>query len=240
MPFWTYILHCRGGAYYTGHTDNLDHRIADHQHGRFEGFTKNRLPVELVWSQQFTTRDEAKTAEKQIKGWSRPKKMALIRGDWDGISEFAKSKNDPSTSSGQAGEGREVRISAEVIAQILQAASTAHPEECCGILFGQGLQITAIQPTPNVHPAPETHFEIDPHTLIAAHKTQRAGGPRIVGYYHSHPAGEAVPSPTDSAMAAHDGMVWAIVAGDSLRLWRDLPTGFDPVPYAVVYTGDSG
>jgi tRNA/rRNA methyltransferase len=48
-----------------------------------EGYTSSRLPVELVWSQDFTTRDEALAAERQIKGWSRAKKEALIAGDWD-------------------------------------------------------------------------------------------------------------------------------------------------------------
>jgi putative endonuclease len=103
MIFWAYMLHCRGGAYYTGHTNNLDHRVAQHQIGAIAGFTAERLPVELVWSQEFPSRLDALTAEKQIKGWSRAKKMALIRGDWAAISALAKGKNSPSTSSGQTG-----------------------------------------------------------------------------------------------------------------------------------------
>ncbi len=90
MPFWTYMLHCRGGAYYTGHTDNLDLRIAQHQSGDIEGWTSDRLPVELVWSDEFGSRIEALEAERRIKGWSRAKKQALIRGDWDEISRLAK------------------------------------------------------------------------------------------------------------------------------------------------------
>jgi predicted GIY-YIG superfamily endonuclease len=103
MTFWAYMLHCRGGAFYVGHTDNLEYRIGQHQSGLIAGFTANHLPVELVWSQEFATRHEAKTAEKQIKGWSRAKKMALIRGDWGRISTLAKGKYGPSTSSGQTG-----------------------------------------------------------------------------------------------------------------------------------------
>ena len=90
MSFWAYMLHCRGGAYYTGHTDDLEKRISEHQGGLIEGFTSARLPVELVWSQEFPTRIEALEAEQRIKGWSRKKKMALIRGDWDEISMLAK------------------------------------------------------------------------------------------------------------------------------------------------------
>jgi len=102
MPFWAYMLHCRGGAYYTGHTDNIDQRVAQHKSGLIPGFTADRLPVELVWSQEFPSRQEAFEAERRIKGWSRAKKAALIRGDWTGISRLAKKKDSPSASSGRA------------------------------------------------------------------------------------------------------------------------------------------
>lgn len=91
MTFWAYLLHCRGGAYYVGHTDDLERRIAQHQTGAIPGFTADRLPVALVWSESFQTRDEAREAERRIKGWSRAKKMALIRGDWEGVSALSKS-----------------------------------------------------------------------------------------------------------------------------------------------------
>ena len=98
--FWAYMLHCRGGYFYVGHTDDLERRIAQHTTGALPGFTADHLPVEFVWSQGFPTRYEAQTAEKQIKGWSRAKKLALIRGDWPRISLLAKKKDSPSTSSG--------------------------------------------------------------------------------------------------------------------------------------------
>jgi len=66
------------------------------------------------------------------------------------------------------------------------------------------------------------------------HKAARAGGTGVVGYYHSHPHGEAIPSATDRALAAHDGAIWAIVAGTSLRLWEDAEDGFEPLPYRLV------
>jgi predicted GIY-YIG superfamily endonuclease len=92
MSFWAYMLHCRGGKFYTGHTDNLEVRLAQHQSGQIRGFTSKLLPVELVWSQEFPTRIEALEAERRIKGWSRAKKMALIRGDWAEISRLAKGR----------------------------------------------------------------------------------------------------------------------------------------------------
>jgi len=93
MSFWTYMLHCNGGCFYVGHTDNLEARIPQHQSGGIRGFTRDHLPIELVWSQEFASRYEALAAERQIKGWSRAKKLALIRGDWAQISRLARSKS---------------------------------------------------------------------------------------------------------------------------------------------------
>jgi len=92
MTFWAYMLHCRGGAYYVGHTDDLERRIGQHQAGEIPGFARDRLPVTLVWSETFGTRIEALEMEPRIKGWSRAKKMALIRGDWDAMSQLAKGR----------------------------------------------------------------------------------------------------------------------------------------------------
>jgi len=105
MSFWAYMLHCRGGSFYTGQTDDLDARLAQHRSGSLAGFAANRLPVELVWSQEFASREEALSAERRIKGWSRAKKMALIRGDWVRISQLANIKSSPSTGSGRTEQG---------------------------------------------------------------------------------------------------------------------------------------
>ncbi len=91
--FRVYILRCADGSYYTGHTDNLEARIGLHQSGECDGYTASRLPVELLWSQECSTREEALFAEMQIKGWSRKKKEALMSGDWDEVSRLAKSKS---------------------------------------------------------------------------------------------------------------------------------------------------
>jgi putative endonuclease len=91
--FWVYILRCSDGSYYTGHTDNLERRMGQYQAGECAGYIATRLPVELVWSQETRTREEALSAERQIKGWSRKKKEAMIRGDWEEVSRLAKSKS---------------------------------------------------------------------------------------------------------------------------------------------------
>ena len=89
MSFWVYILRCADRSYYTGHTDNLERRLAEHQSGEIEGYTSTRLPVQLTFSEQFPTRDEALACERQIKGWSRKKKEALMEGNWKELSRLA-------------------------------------------------------------------------------------------------------------------------------------------------------
>ena len=128
MAFWAYILRCADGRYYTGHTDALDRRIAEHQTGGFCLFTSQRLPVELVWAQDFPTRIEALEAERRIKPWSRAKKEALIGQDWTALKFFSRPPGErsslpqcPSTSLGTNGGGdspRETRNVEGVVAEI--------------------------------------------------------------------------------------------------------------------------
>jgi predicted GIY-YIG superfamily endonuclease len=90
MAFWTYLLRCSDGRYYTGHTEDLDVRLAQHQQGFFPNcWTYTRRPVELVWSEAFPTRDEALVAERMVGGWSRAKKQSLVRGAWGRVSVLA-------------------------------------------------------------------------------------------------------------------------------------------------------
>ena len=96
--------HCTDRSFYVGHTDNLETRMGQHEQGKIAGYTQTRLPVKLVWSQSFGSRIEALEADRQIKGWSRAKKLALIREDWQLISTLARSNKDkqsPSTGSGR-------------------------------------------------------------------------------------------------------------------------------------------
>jgi tRNA/rRNA methyltransferase len=94
MTFHAYMLRCADGSYYVGHTDNLDLRIAQHQAGSLPSYTATRLPVSIVWSETFGSRDEALSAEQQIKGWSRKKKEALIAGDFDALRQHARKSFD--------------------------------------------------------------------------------------------------------------------------------------------------
>ncbi len=92
MPSFCYMLKCADGSYYVGSTksDSLDKRIGEHNFGTFDGYTSTRRPVTLVWSEQFDRIDDAFFLERQIKGWSRKKKEALIRGEWDALVAVSK------------------------------------------------------------------------------------------------------------------------------------------------------
>ncbi|HEX8483929.1 TrmH family RNA methyltransferase [Sphingomonas sp.] len=94
MSFYAYILRCSDGRYYVGHTDALERRIAQHERGEIKGYTQKRRPVTFVWSQDFPSRLEALEAERQIKGWRREKKEALIAGDWQAVSALARKSFD--------------------------------------------------------------------------------------------------------------------------------------------------
>ena len=92
MSFWVYILQCADNSYYTGHTDNLELRIGQHADGKSASYTATRLPVTLVFSEQFVSRADTLEMELRIKGWSRKKKEAMMRGDWREVSRLAKVK----------------------------------------------------------------------------------------------------------------------------------------------------
>ena len=80
---YLYILRCADGSYYVGTTIvGLERRIAEHQAGTLGGYTSTRRPVELVYYQHFSRLDDAAAAERQVKGWRRDKKEALIRRDF--------------------------------------------------------------------------------------------------------------------------------------------------------------
>jgi putative endonuclease len=96
--FYVYILKCKNGQYYVGHTDNIDQRMAEHHQGLIETcYTYKRRPLELIFFQVFGMRDEAFHAERQIKGWSRKKKEALMEENWEEIKRLnALQKNSKS------------------------------------------------------------------------------------------------------------------------------------------------
>ena len=122
-----------------------------------------------------------------------------------------------------------VGISSTVLDAIRSHAAAEAPREACGLLFGSKGLIDGIRAAANVADDPVRHFEIDPAALFAAIRAERTGGPKLAGYYHSHPGGRAAPSETDRAMAAPDSKLWLIVAGDAVTAWIAREGGFERV-----------
>jgi putative endonuclease len=88
---YLYILRCADNSYYVGVTrESLEKRVAEHGAGRFNGYTALGRPVTLVFHQSFERVEDAVTAERQIKGWRRDKKEALIRGDYAALPPLAR------------------------------------------------------------------------------------------------------------------------------------------------------
>src|SRR5256885_8604057 len=92
MGAFVYMLLCADESYYVGSAtgDDLEKRIAEHQTGAYPGYTFFRRPVELVWSEHFERITDAIAAERKLKGWSRAKKEALIKGDWGRVRHLAR------------------------------------------------------------------------------------------------------------------------------------------------------
>ena len=88
---WVYILRCCDGSYYTGCTTAIEKRLKEHKMGVFAGYTSSRRPVELVWCSEFPDIFQAIAVERQIKGWSRKKKEALIAGDIELLHKLSQS-----------------------------------------------------------------------------------------------------------------------------------------------------
>jgi putative endonuclease len=92
MGAFVYILRCADRSYYVGSatSDDLSKRVAEHQSGAYPGYTWTRRPVILVWSEHFARITDAIAIERKIKGWSRAKKEALIKGDWNSVQSLSR------------------------------------------------------------------------------------------------------------------------------------------------------
>jgi predicted GIY-YIG superfamily endonuclease len=105
-PFWMYILKCADGSFYTGHTDDLEKRLGQHDEAMFpDCYTVDKRPLELFYAEECQTREDAKQREYQVKSWSRAKKIALAKQDWDKLKYFARppSERHPSAALGAIG-----------------------------------------------------------------------------------------------------------------------------------------
>ncbi|PWB54048.1 MAG: GIY-YIG nuclease family protein, partial [Nitrosomonadales bacterium] len=93
MPYM-YILECADGSFYTGSTLDMEKRLWEHQNGQGANHTARHLPVKLVYVEEGDRIEDAYRREKQIQGWSRKKKQALIAGDTNALHRLAECRND--------------------------------------------------------------------------------------------------------------------------------------------------
>jgi putative endonuclease len=103
MGAFAYMLECADRSYYIGCAtgEDLSTRVEEHNQGKYRGYTFARRPVTLVWSQYFDRVTDANAAERQIKGWSRAKKEALIKSDWTTVSALARRRGGRARNKGQ-------------------------------------------------------------------------------------------------------------------------------------------
>lgn len=117
-----------------------------------------------------------------------------------------------------------IRISSELHAHLLALAAADPGNEVCGLLLGD-FDVEMVIPTPNIAADPSRTFEIDPSALFSAIRTERAGGAKLLGYYHSHPSDKPEPSACDHAQAAGDGKVWLIIGDGRITAWETREKG---------------
>jgi putative endonuclease len=92
MGIFVYMLRCADGSYYVGSAtgEDVSPRVNQHNAGSFKGYTFSRRPVVLVWSEHFERITDGIAVERQLKGWSRAKKEALLRSDWTKVSDLSR------------------------------------------------------------------------------------------------------------------------------------------------------
>ena len=125
------------------------------------------------------------------------------------------------------------RISRNLLDRLHAIVAADPAREVCGLLLGRDGVIEAMVEAANVAADPQISFEIDPRAQFGAIKAARAGGPPIIGCYHSHPSGVARPSLRDLEMA-QPGELWLIFAGATVAAWRRAATEFQQLSLEVV------
>lgn len=137
-------------------------------------------------------------------------------------------------------------LTARQQALIFSEAEAAGALECCGLLIGAledgAARVREVLPAQNVAEDRERAFEIDPRTLINAHRNARERGEAILGWYHSHPSGVALPSACDAERAVEPGKAWVIVAGRDMQAYVAVENGnvagrFRRLPVQVISSG---
>ncbi len=109
-------------------------------------------------------------------------------------------------------------LSSELHLWLLVEAANSPDREICGLMIGR-THVERLIATKNVADDPRLHFEIEPTALFSAIRNERAGGERLLGYYHSHPVGPPAPSKHDIAQASVDNRIWLIIGVGRVAAW---------------------
>ena len=136
--------------------------------------------------------------------------------------------------------GPEVVVGPVVLDAVREAARAAAPQEACGLLLGRHestrVVLSACVPSQNIAADPIRRFEVNPAVRLRVQRETRDGGEAMVGLYHSHPAGTAVPSAMDRECLYEPGLVW-LIAGRGprwmIRAWLALQNDFRELPLTV-------
>jgi len=146
---YMYILECSDGSYYTGSTIDLDVRLKQHQNGEGANHTKKHLPVKLVYFEMFQRIDEAFYREKQVQGWSRKKKEALINKEPHKLPELSIAYRDKVVSSASTTENTLVPEALEGTATVVSSASTTENTLVPEALEGTATVVSSASTTEN-------------------------------------------------------------------------------------------
>ncbi|WP_243442604.1 M67 family metallopeptidase [Sandarakinorhabdus sp. AAP62] len=117
---------------------------------------------------------------------------------------------------------------------MLATAAATPDEEVCGLLLGRSGRVETLVPARNVARDSARSFEIDPATLLAAHRTARGEGRQVIGHWHSHPNGRREPSARDAGRASENGQIWLIIAGGDIAAWVPQATGPGPATFQPI------
>jgi proteasome lid subunit RPN8/RPN11 len=113
-----------------------------------------------------------------------------------------------------------LEIPAELLAAMRRLAQAAEPNEACGLLLGEGARVVALAPARNVAETQADAFEVDPVLHLRLQRMARArSGRDVLGVWHSHPRGSAVPSARDREGAWDESLLWLITAAEGTRGW---------------------
>jgi len=152
---WVYILECSDGSYYTGSTNNVERRLAQHRCGEGAKYTKNRRPVKLAYCEAFERVDEAFYREKQVQGWSRAKKKALIDGRFDDLPKLSASIPSTRDSTGSpTSSGNEVTEPIKVTSSGQRSSATKGSHAMVPELVGEHLGKAQQPPVEGLVPEP--------------------------------------------------------------------------------------